>query len=135
MWKAYLFLYLLQLGDLRFTIVVILAIAAIILGMIWAALIMNDPDVIFDKEQVSEGYVKGSENLKNTIIKRFVALCILSLFPSKETLTMMGGLYLGNQAVQAVSGTEVVKKVAEIVNLKLDKIIVDMKEEVKKGTK
>lgn len=131
MWKAYLFIYLLQLCDIRAGIIAILIILAIIATIILSILLMNDADVLVNPSECEEGYVGAFNRIKKVAIWLLVSVCLIGLFPNKQTIAMIGGLYLGNKAVQAISGTEVVKKVDEIVNLQLDKIIVDMKEEMK----
>ena len=131
MWKAYLFIYLLQLCDFRASIMTLFLILAVIAFIGLFALLTNDADVLVNPSECEEEYVKAFNHIKKTAIWLLVSTCIIGLFPNKQTIAMAGGLYLGNKAVQAISGTEVVKKVDEIVNLQLDKIIVDMKEEMK----
>lgn len=54
---------------------------------------------------------------------------ILQLFPTKQTLLLMGGTYLGKKAVNAVITDEKIKKVDEIINLQLDKYLKELKEQ------
>jgi hypothetical protein len=131
MWKAYLFIYLLQLCDFRVSIITLLLALAIIAVVVLSVLLMNNADVLVNPSECEEDYVGVFNRIKKAAVWLLVSACLIGLFPNKQTIAMVGGLYLGNKAVQAISGTEVVKKVDEIVNLQLDKIIVDMKEEMK----
>ena len=62
-------------------------------------------------------------------------LCILLIIfllivfiPTKNTLLLMGGMYLGKKAINTVITDEKVKKIDTIINLELDKRIKELKE-------
>ena len=85
------------------------------------------------KEGVSDSEVKLAEKLQK-IIKPipviFLTIGILTLFiPTKQTLLLMGGMYLGKKAVNTVITDEKIKKVDTIINLELDKRIKELKAE------
>lgn len=48
---------------------------------------------------------------------------ILQIIPTKQTLLLMGGTYLGKKAITTVATDEKLKKVDKIINLQLDKYI------------
>lgn len=48
---------------------------------------------------------------------------LLFLIPSKETLLLMGGTYIGKKAINATINNEVFQKVDSIINLHLDEYI------------
>ena len=51
---------------------------------------------------------------------------ILAVIPTKQTLLLMGGTYLGKKAVNAVITDEKIKKIDTIINLQLDKYIEEL---------
>ena len=62
-------------------------------------------------------------------------LCILLIvflsivfIPTKNTLLLMGGMYLGKRAINTMITDEKVKKIDTIINLELDKRIKELKE-------
>ena len=63
-----------------------------------------------------------------------LSISILTCFiPTKQTLLLMGGTYLGKKAVNSVVTDEKIKKIDTIINLELDKRIKELKvEEINK---
>lgn len=55
----------------------------------------------------------------------FLILCII---PTKQTLLLMGGTYLGKKAVNTVITDEKIKKIDTIINLQLDKYIKELQD-------
>lgn len=113
----YLFIYLLQLADvvvrcMGFFIVVsgLCATLMFIGGVYWA----------------DEG---DNKPFKITTLATVVSLLMLlacNLFPTKQTLLLMGGTYLGKKAINVVATDEKIKKVDTIINLQLDKYIKEL---------
>ena len=54
---------------------------------------------------------------------------MLSFIPTKQTLLLMGGTYLGKKAINAVVTDEKIKKVDTIINLQLDKYIKELQKQ------
>ena len=84
------------------------------------------------KEGASDSEVKLTEKLQK-IIKPipiiFLTIGILTLFiPTKQTLLLMGGTYLGKKAFNTIVTDEKLKKVDTIINLELDNYIKQLKE-------
>lgn len=110
----YLFIYLLQAADSIHNasdgIVIFAFFALIISGFL-----------------ICEKVVK-KQGIK--LIKIFSILFLSGLFlnfiPTKQTLLLMGGTYLGKKAVNAVITDEKIKKVDTIINLQLDKRIKEL---------
>ena len=85
------------------------------------------------KDGACNSEVKLTEKLQK-IIKPipiiFLTIGILTLFiPTKQTLLLMGGMYLGKKTVNTVITDEKIKKVDTIINLELDKRIKELKAE------
>ena len=84
-----------------------------------------------------EGACDSEENLTEKLQKIikpipiiFLTIGILTLFiPTKQTLLLMGGMYLGKKTVNTVITDEKIKKVDTIINLELDKRIKELKSE------
>lgn len=134
----YLFIYLLQVADtiemvtfLGCTIATILGIC----GIVFAFFRMSEgefgePDE-YDKEHKTTGYcfyIIKNGCFKTALIT-FLCTSIISLIPTKQTLLLMGGTYLGKKAVNTVVTDEKIKKIDTIINLQLDKYIKDLKKE------
>lgn len=128
----YLFIYLLQLseridvtigiiGFLAATFFVVAVVLTFIKHMTKADKDIKDPD-----KELAENLFKISRNI---FVCTTISLVILSLIPTKQTLLLMGGTYLGKKAVNAVITDEKIKKVDEIINLQLDKYLKELKEQ------
>lgn len=65
------------------------------------------------------------EVIKVPLIVLSIAV-MLQLIPTKQTLLLIGGTYLGKKAVNAVITDEKIKKVDTIINLQLDKYIKEL---------
>ena len=102
----YLFIYLLQLCEVIEVFAVIFAIAFIIL------LIMSLGNLITDEQENSKKYFKMS-------LITLAITGILCLIPTKQTLLLFGGTYLGKKVIT----TEKMQKVNKIIDLELDKRI------------
>lgn len=63
--------------------------------------------------------------LKIPLIMVFIGM-FLHFIPTKQTLLLMGGTYLGKKAVNTVVTDEKIKKIDTIINLQLDKYIKEL---------
>lgn len=87
---------------------------------------------IFDKEDKdTEDVMKFLGILKKVAIVVGMIIISASVIPTKQTLLLMGGTYLGRKAINTVVTDEKMKKIDTIINLQLDKYIKDLKQEVK----
>lgn len=50
------------------------------------------------------------------------------MLPTKQTLLLVGGTYLGKKAINTVITDEKIKKVDTIINLQLDKYIKELQQ-------
>ena len=133
----YLIIYVLQLT----TFIKCLAIALVLFGVI--SLIMffdyrfKINDAFVDEKKFPHscaGYGKLAklEFEKNMILSKKIAAVFLvsSLFlfliPTKQTLLLMTGTYLGKRAVSAVATSDKLEKINTIIDLQLDKYIKEL---------
>ena len=128
----YLFIYLLQITDSISGLLVILGFVAI-LSLISLIVIFYIREAIYASNYTDEKEKQCIDNIKEITKKIcifavtiFLILCII---PTKQTLLLMGGTYLGKKAVNAVITDEKIKKVDEIINLQLDKYLKELKGE------
>lgn len=135
-----LFIYLLQVMDIIDVVVCIawclfigfiiaLIINLIVTGGSCESFIPDEDDKKYNSE-CYKLYLVRKYIVKGGIISTLIAVS-LSLIPTKQTLLLMGGRYLGRKAVNAVVTDEKIKKIDTIINLQLDKYIKDLKQEVK----
>ena len=124
----YLFIYCLQLFE-NLTEIGFLAMFFGILGGIIGLIVY-----IFlenDRQYASEYEEKRINELqkicKNVPITCLIIGTLLMFVPTKQTLLIMGGTWLGKKAVVTVVNDEKIQKIDTIINLELDKIIKDLK--------
>ena len=125
----YLFIYLLQIADslnaLQDFIYILLGISI----FAWiVCYVMLESESYYDSEK------KIREKRFIRSIKKFYITCIsiliiASLIPTKQTLLLVGGTYMGKKAINTVVTSEKLKKVDTIINLELDKRIKELKGE------
>lgn len=114
----YLFIYLLQLTE-------------VLNSIAWGWLLVT-PIIIFlgccflfDCDEAQETLQKNA--------KKFLAIwlgvpLLIFILPAKQTLLLMGGTYLGKQAVNQVVTSQKLEKINTIIDLQLDKYIKELKE-------
>lgn len=121
----YLFIYLLQLFD-SLDVIKITCYLVSICGF----LIYLMPKFYYESDK---NYYKEYENplkISKKILCILFSIAIITTFiPTKNTLLVMGGLYLGKKAVNQVVTDEKIKKIDTIINLELDKRIKELKGE------
>ena len=123
----YLFIYLLQLAD---------AITAIQFASIVATIFSGVGSLItyFTISTDCGDDVEEQETLLNKIFVPFkkmfiistVIMVLIGLIPTKNTLLLMGGTYLGKKAINAVVTDTKIQKVNTIIELELDKRIKEL---------
>lgn len=114
----YLFIYGLQMANY----ITILAVSLLIIT----------PIVIgFATIFISYSYEDLQNHWNNWMKKTFVTSLITSLvlftLPTKQTLLLMGGTYLGKRAVNEVVNSDKLEKINTIIDLQLDKYIKELK--------
>ena len=117
----YLFIYSLQMAD-------ILATVSGVCGFILMATIIALIPLFMYKEE--DKIVKDGFNIVCRVNIILLVIIILSvLAPTKQTLLLMGGTYLGKKAVNTVVTSDKLEKVNTIIDLQLDKYIKDLQKE------
>jgi formate hydrogenlyase subunit 3/multisubunit Na+/H+ antiporter MnhD subunit len=130
----YWFIYLLQLMDTLEAINILCCLLFVLSGV---ALIIMGFLTRFTYEKFEPNYydiskdtaICGSKIIKKTCIISVCLALILSFIPTKQTALMLGGVYLGKKAVNAVITDEKIKKIDTIINLELNKRIKELKAE------
>lgn len=108
----YLFIYLLQITDTIMMLAILLAIVPMFIQLLrW--LISQDDNIFIEKYS------------KPTIVCWIISI-LLFMLPTKQTLLLMGGTYLGKKAITTVVTDEKIKKVDTIINLQLDRYIKEL---------
>lgn len=119
----YLLIYLLQLFDridaLNFALWVALMIGFIIYAVAFL-FYLADRDYFYN--------IKPSLKVGRKILIRFFIVALITMcIPTKQTLLLLSGTYLGKKAVKQVVTDEKIKKIDTIINLELDKKIKELK--------
>ena len=114
----YLFIYSLQLANY----IMILAICLLII--VPFVCIIASIFFSYDSEELKQNW---NNWMKKTLTTSLVTSLILLVLPTKQTLLLMGGTYLGKRAVNAVATSDKLEKVNTIIDLQLDKYIKEMK--------
>ena len=130
----YLFIYLLQLSD---SITAILATSFVITIVSGVATVVTYFAISTDRPRI-EDREEELDMIFNPIKKIFITSTIImvlfGLIPTKNTLLLMGGTYLGKKAINAVVTDEKIKKVNTIIELELDRRISEL-QNAEKGDK
>lgn len=125
----YLFIYLLQMADSLFDLQIFIYILLFISIFAWIfGYIMLDTVSYYDDEK-STRKKRLVRSIKKFYITCISILIIASLIPTKRTLLLVGGTYMGKKAINTVVTSEKLKKVDTIINLELDKRIKELKGE------
>ena len=119
----YLLIYLLQLFDridaLNFALWVTL-VGSFIVYAVAFLFYLADRDYFCT--------IKPSLKIGRKILIRFFIVALITMcIPTKQTLLLLSGTYLGKKAVKQVVTDEKIKKIDTIINLELDKKIKELK--------
>jgi hypothetical protein len=120
----YLFIYLLQITEIIKAVNVILLSVVIIAAVTVFVLKAH----LLECGKTDASIEKVIKSMKNLIIRCLIVVLIDVSIPTKQTLLLMGGTYMGKQAVNSVVTSDKMQKVNEIIDLQLDKDIKDLKE-------
>lgn len=122
----YLFIYLLQLADSITAILAASVIATIGSGVATVITyfeISTDHPRIEDRKEELDKIFKP---IKKMFITSTVIMVLVGLIPTRNTLLLMGGTYLGKKAVSAVVTDSKIQKVNTIIELELDRRIKEL---------
>lgn len=123
----YLFIYLLQIADSLFGLQCFIYILLGISIFVWIFYyMMLDTISYYDSEKT----IRKKRLLRS--IKKFYITCIsiliiVNFIPTKQTLLLVGGTYLGKKAINTVITDKKIEKVNTIIELELDKRIKELK--------
>lgn len=123
----YLFIYLLQLSEAVTAILFAATVLAIISGVgslvSYFAISYDYPDDVEERETLLNRIFVP---LKKMFITSTVIMVLVGLIPTKNTLLLMGGTYLGKKAINAVVTDTKIQKVNTIIELELDRRIKEL---------
>ena len=125
----YLFIYLLQMADNLFVLQGFIYILLFISIFAWIFAYMTLDTVSFYNREKSTRTKRLLRYIKKFYITCISILIIASLIPTKQTLLLVSGTYMGKKAINTVITSEKLKKVDTIINLELDKRIKELKGE------
>lgn len=114
----YLFIYSLQMANYITILATIFALASIVFIIGVPIFYMYEPDIL--KKDWKEW-------IKKTWFTLLVTTIILFALPTKQTLLLMGGTYLGKRAVNEIANSAKLEKINTIIDLQLDKYIKNLK--------
>ena len=132
----YLFIYLLQLVEAVTAILgaaIVLTVFSGVGSLIsYFAISADYPDDVEEREaQLNKIFVP----FKKMFITSTVIMVLVGLIPTKNTLLLMGGTYLGKKAINAVVTDSKIQKVNTIIELELEKRIKELQTtKVKQGS-
>lgn len=125
----YLFIYLLQMADNLFVLQGFIYILLFISIFAWIFAYMMLDTVSYYNREKSTRTKRLLRYIKKFYITCISILIIASLIPTKQTLLLVSGTYMGKKAINTVITSEKLKKVDTIINLELDKRIKELKGE------
>ena len=115
----YLFIYGLQMANY----ITILAVSLLII----TPLVIGFVATIFLSYSYEDLQNHWNKWMKKTLVTYLVTSLVLLALPTKQTLLLMGGTYLGKQAVNEVVNSDKLEKINTIIDLQLDKYIKELK--------
>lgn len=125
----YLFIYLLQMADNLFVLQGFIYILLFISIFAWIFAYITLDTVSYYNREKSTRTKRLLRYIKKFYITCISILIIASLIPTKQTLLLVSGTYMGKKAINTVITSEKLKKVDTIINLELDKRIKELKGE------
>lgn len=117
----YLFIYLLHLTGIMETTAILSSIFGFFLWAFYFVFSLSDSN---EDKSVAKA-------LKPWAVTCLIVMILSVIVPTKETLILMGGTYLGKKAVNQVVTSQKLEKVNTIIDLQLDKYIKELKEVTK----
>lgn len=123
----YLFIYLLQMADKLSIISAILITVGLIGLFIYFMAFFASNGNILEEKHCSKMMIETIKKVKNILVICLIFGFFFYILPTRNTLLLMGGVYLGKKAVNTVITDEKVKKVNQIIELELDKRIGELK--------
>lgn len=116
----YLFIYLLQVIE---TLNIISLIFTILFGFGFIFLLIGSIRAYIDDAYADE--MKKLTNLLKYVGIGLILSIPLLFAPTKQTVTLMGGVYMGKQVIES----EIAQKSYKVIELQLDKILKELTNE------
>ena len=113
----YIFIYLLQLSE-RLDY----ALQASIIALIIITVLMVNRFSSGEEQQLAKF-------AKKAWIVSLIVFLFLFFMPTKQTMLLIGGTYIGKKAVNKIVTSEKLQKIDTIINLELDKRIKELKKD------
>lgn len=130
----YLFIYLLQflnvVENATALLLVVLVVVSVFLLFVTIYKIGTDGSSYSSKGEKDFADKLFSKTFKYTIVS-LILFILLNLVPTKQTLLLIGGTYLGKKAVHSIVDSGKFEKINTIIDLQLDKYIDELKENSK----
>lgn len=125
----YLFIYGLDLLGNFEGIVIVLIFMTLFLAAAFLIYTAVNWREINSSSEYDEDEKIAHNKFKTILIRFIVASILLSFLPSKRAVLLMGGVYYGKKAVNAVVTSDKLEKVNTIIDLQLDRYIKELKNE------
>lgn len=132
-----LFIYLAEISKklhiymfLMLIILMLLIIVVVIFKFVAAVDSINQSDNLQNVKELDKVILTGSI-LKKLMIISIIVSCVKILLPNEKTLYIMAGAYIGTEIVTSKIALEKIEKINTIIDLKLDEIIKEYKNEYK----
>ena len=127
----YLFIYLLQVAEVISNSIgpALFVWGALILLVVFGMIFCADNSInVFSEEpdDIGKRAIYCFKIAKRLLIGILIYVLIVPTIPTKQTLLLIGGTYLGKKAINTVITDEKIKKVDTIINLQLDKYIKEL---------
>ena len=123
----YLFIYLLQIADSLFYLQLFIYILLGISIFAWVFYYMIIDTISYYNSEKTTRKKRLIRSIKKFYITCISILIIVSFIPTKQTLLLVGGTYLGKKAVNTIITDKKIEKVNTIIELELDKRIKELK--------
>lgn len=124
----YLFIYCLQLCNIIDVLLFCSTFGCICLIVGTIICYAGAYDYITNEDsRYGEAERKTFKILKTGAISAAVISIVLGLLPTKQTLLLIGGTYLGKKAAKEIVTSQKLEKVNTIIDLQLDKYIKELK--------
>ena len=123
----YLFIYLLQLAEaitaIQFATIALTIFSGVGSLISYFTISTDCGDNVEEREtQLNKIFVP----FKKMFITSTIVMVLVGLIPTKNTLLLMGGTYLGKKAINAVVTDTKIQKVNTIIELELDRRIKEL---------
>ena len=122
----YLFFYLLQITDSLQFINVLLIFILFSLSLMTITYATCNAEMFEDENKYYKGQRTIFEAMKKGIIIVIICIFIISMIPTKQTLLLCSGTYIGKRITTNIVNSDKFQKIDKIIELELDKRIKEL---------